>query len=75
MVSDTVSHPGITKFSNVVRVVQLENRSCHLPNKNDVIIATKQYNYLLKLQCYLAITYVPPKLLEDFDVSTAFFGR
>ena len=71
MVSDAGSHSGITKFSNVVTVVQLENRACHLPNKNYVMIATKQYNYLLNLQYYLAITYVPAKFLEDFDVFVA----
>lgn len=70
MVSDAGSHPGITKFSNVLIVVQLENRASHLPNKNDVMTATKQYNYLLKLLYYLAIVYVPAKFL-DFDASAA----
>jgi hypothetical protein len=31
----------------------------------------KQYNYLLKLQHYLAITYVPATFLQDFNVSAA----
>jgi len=32
---------------------------------------TKKYNYLLKLQYYLAITDVPTKFLLDFDSSDA----